>query len=82
MSDAFLLSLIIFLPTVGALFVALSSGKSDVWLRQVGFWVTLATFMLTLFAWLARFRTATSSTSASPTDPSCRTGQLSGRQES
>ena len=51
MSDAFLLSLIIFLPTVGALFVALSSGKSEGWLRAVGFWVTLATFLLTLLAW-------------------------------
>src|SRR5262245_2147991 len=52
MNDAFLLSLIIFLPTVGALVLGLfGNDKSEGTMRTFGNAVTLLTFILTIFAW-------------------------------
>ncbi|MBI3865748.1 MAG: NADH-quinone oxidoreductase subunit M, partial [Planctomycetia bacterium] len=51
MKDEVLLSLIIFLPTLGALFLGLFNQKSEGTMRTFGNAVTFATFVLTLFAW-------------------------------
>src|SRR5579863_6167434 len=64
MSDTFLLSLIIFLPTAGALALGLFSFKSEGAMRTFGNTITFITFVLTLFAWF-RFNPA-SITAAHP----------------
>ena len=51
MNDLFLLSAIIFTPTVGALILGLFNAKSESAMRSFANFVTLLTFMLTLFAW-------------------------------
>src|SRR5262245_38809201 len=51
MNDLFLMSAIIFTPTVGALVLGLFNVKSESAMRNFANFVTLLTFMLTLFAW-------------------------------
>ena len=51
MNDTFLLSAIIFLPTVGALLLGSSIHASEAAMRGFANFITFATFMLTLFAW-------------------------------
>ncbi len=51
-----LLSAIIFFPTLGALLLALLNGKNEEVLRSVALWVTVITFLLTLFL-LGDFKT-------------------------
>src|SRR6476660_8244560 len=55
MSNEFLLSAIIFLPTVGA--ILMCAIKSEAAMRSFGNAITLLTFILTLFAW-SRFDAA------------------------
>ena len=52
-----LLSAIIFFPTVGALFLAFCDRKNEEAMRSIALWVTIVTFVLTLFL-LADFNTA------------------------
>src|SRR5262249_55425956 len=59
MNDLFLLSAIIFTPTLGALALGLFNAKSESAMRNVANFFTLLTFMLTLFAWF-RFDSAES----------------------
>src|SRR5262249_9862696 len=59
MNDLFLLSAIIFTPTLGALILGVVNAKSESAMRSVANFVTLLTFMLTLFAWF-RFESADS----------------------
>ena len=57
-----ILSLVTFLPLVGAAFIMLLRGKEDVVARQaryVALWTTLLTFVLSLFIWIG-FQTGTS----------------------
>ncbi len=57
-----ILSLVTFLPLVGAAFIMLLRGKQDVVARQaryVALWTTLLTFVLSLFIWIG-FQTGTS----------------------
>src|SRR5262245_16077651 len=49
MSDAFLLSLVIFLPTIGALFIA--GMRSENAMRSFANFITAVTFALTLLVW-------------------------------
>ena len=51
-----LMSAIIFFPTVGALFLAFFDRKDEEAMRNVALWVTITTFVLTLFL-LADFNT-------------------------
>ena len=51
MNDTFLLSAIIFLPSVGALALGLFNIRSDSAMRGFANFITFATFVLTLFAW-------------------------------
>src|SRR5260370_16953231 len=51
MKDSALLTLIIFMPTIGALILGLSNSRSESWMRSVGNFFTALTFALTLFAW-------------------------------
>ena len=57
MSNEFLLSAIIFLPTVGALVLMVFDRKSEEAMRNTAFFTTVATFVLTLFL-LGRFETS------------------------
>src|SRR5690349_2088615 len=52
MSDTFLLSSIIFLPTAGALALGLFNIRSESAMRSFANVVTFLTFVLSLFAWL------------------------------
>jgi len=54
MSDSVLLSLVIFLPTLGALFLAVANKLSDDVMKNIGLAVTVATFLLSLMM-LGRF---------------------------
>src|SRR5438552_1122648 len=49
MSDAFLLSAIVFLPTVGAALLMLFDRKAEEAMRNFSLVITLATFIFTLF---------------------------------
>jgi NADH-quinone oxidoreductase subunit M len=51
MKDSALLTLIIFLPTLGAIWLAFANKRSEGAMRTIGNAVTLATFILTLIAW-------------------------------
>src|SRR6056297_3057321 len=51
MNDAFLLSAIIFLPAVGAFFLAFLDSKAVDAIRMYSLGVTVATFVLTLILW-------------------------------
>jgi NADH-quinone oxidoreductase subunit M len=55
MKDSALLSLIIFLPTIGALVLAFSNKRSEGAMRQWANAITFVTFILTLFAWFFKF---------------------------
>jgi NADH-quinone oxidoreductase subunit M len=57
MSNTFLLTAIIFLPTFGAIAAAFFSNKSESAMRSFGNSITFITFILTLFAW-SRFDSA------------------------
>ena len=63
MSDWPILSLVIFLPIVGAAFIFLIRGESDLVARNarnVALWTTLITFALSLLLWI-NFDTSTAS---------------------